>query len=409
MKKLLPNLLLSYSSSLFSFIIILVLARLLGAENFYWVALGLAAGGFVAPLINFGSERTFVRDAVGAGANETVDKMVLSNLGQRLVVCLAVSVALVLASNFYTSNIADAISMVSLSLWAGLIGLYPTSWFDYSHDTRRQNFFGLSERICSVFLIGLLYFYTKVPADTASIGLFLLTIRVLFIYLQVKSWWFHHATTHFQLKLSLPRQNGNGINFQIAIASFANSCVGYGNQLILAANNNSIELSAYSLAFQIMMIALIFQGQAIRVTSRSIAEACSLKGTVLVSLIYNTSLLFLGSIILAIGAWVALQILPNFLEDPRFEAMAEFSIFLCIWVVLSGIGLSITQHNLALNQENLYLQTAIGGALVALLLGFLFIPNYGALAAALILLFVHSSMILINTIRLLYVIHVREA
>ena len=406
MNKLSINLFLSYSTALLSFFIILLLARLLGAENFSWVALGLAVGVFVTPLINLGSDRTFVRDAVGAAG--TVDNMAASNFGQRLFVCLGVSIVLVIASNFYTSNLADAISMVSLSLWAGLLGLYPTSWFDYSHDTRRQNVFGLSERVCNLILIGMLYLYTQDVSETFLIGLLLLTIRIFFICLQMKSWWARHANINFQIKLSPPRQNGDGINFHITIAGVANSCVTHGSQLILAANNEPAELSSYSLAFQLMTIIFLFQGQVIRLSSRTIAEACRSKNEAFRSIIYNASFLFAGSALLAIGAWTAIEFLPHFLADPRFEVMSQYSPILCIWVVIAGVGMSITQHSIALNQESFYLGMAIIGGVFSLLLGLVFVPDYGAYAGVLILLTINGLMILANLLRLLYVINARK-
>ncbi len=406
MKKLSINLFLSYSSALLSFFIILLLARLLGAENFSWVALGLAVGVFVTPLINLGSDRTFVRDAVGAAG--TVDSMVASNIGQRLFICLGVSIVLVVASNLYTSNLADAISMVSLSLWAGLLGLYPTSWFDYSHDTRRQNVFGLSERVCNLILIGILYLYTQDVSETFLIGLLLLSIRIFFICLQMKSWWARHASINFRLKLSPPKRNGDGINFQITIAGVANSCVTHGSQLILSANNEPAELSSYSLAIQLMTMVFLFQGQALRLTTRSIAEACRTQSGAVRSVIYNSSFLFLGSLILAVGAWISIEFLPYFLKDPRFEVMSQYSPILCIWIVIVGLVMSITQHNIALNQESFYLAVAIFSGVTSLLLGLLFVPEYGAYAGALILLSVYSAILFAHSTRLVYLIAVKS-
>ena len=409
MKKLSINLLLSYSSALVGFIVILLLARILGAENFSWVALGLAIGGFIVPLVNLGSDRTFVRDAIAWSHAGKVDELILSNLSQRVFVLLPISIVLIASILFFTDKITDTVSLVSFSLWAGLIGLYPASWFDYSHDVRRQNLVVLGERVASLLLIGMFYTYTKNAPEVLLIGLCLLATRGFSIFLQIKSWWSHHATIPFHLKLAPPRQDKDGINFHVTIATVANAFLIYGNQLLLASNDNPTELSSYSLASQMMMVAFLFQWQAIRLTSRSIAEACKSQSEILRSLAYNASLLFVGSAILAFGAWIAIHILPHFLADPRFETMSKFAIPLCIWVVLAGVGLAISQHNLAINQEGFYLLASIAGAVVALLLGFVFIPNYGALAVALILLFVHGGIISVNMIRLLYVIRVREA
>jgi O-antigen/teichoic acid export membrane protein len=409
MKKLPINLALSYSSTLIGFLIILVLARLLGAETFSWVALGLAIGGFIAPLFNLGSDRTFVRDAVAHIHVRAIDEMVLSNLSQRIMMLLPISVALFGITMVFTNALSDAVAVVGFSLWAGLIGLYPTAWFDYSHDVRRQNVIVLVERgVCLGLIYALYGFGDKAPAMLA-ISLCLLGTRVLSILVQVRAWWVQHASIPFSLR-GLPLQSAhNGINIHITIATVANAFLTYGNQLLLASNANPIELSSYSLAFQMMMIVFLFQGQAIRLSNRSIMEACRSRQSLLHSMAHNAGILFAGSAILACGAWIVIQILPHILADVRFATMSKIALPLCIWVVMAGVGFSISQHSIALEQERFFLFTSLAGACTALLLGSIFIPHYGAFAVAVILLLLHSSMMLINTIWLVYSINVKES
>ena len=408
MKTLPINFLLSYSSTFVGFLIILLLARVLGAENFSWVALGLAIGGFIVPLFNLGSDRTFVRDAVARSQTDLIDEMVLANLSPRLLMVIPTMVILVSLTLFFTDVMKDAIPLIGFSLWAGLIGLYPASWYDYSHDVRRQNLIVFSERMVSLLLIYGLYTYTSDSWGILAVGTCLLAVRSFSIFLQIRSWWVHHASMAFRINFTLPKQNTNGINWHITIATVANAFLTYGNQLLLAANNNPIELSSYSLAFQIIMIVFLFQGQAIRISSRSIAEACRSKKALLHSIANNSAILFVGSTILAFGAWAAIQFLPYILTDPRFATMSKIAIPLCIWVVVGGVGLSISQHSLVLSQERFLLLTAIAGGIIALCLGSLFIPDYGALAVAVILLIVHCFMILVNTIWLFYTITTQE-
>lgn len=409
MKKLLINLLLNYSTTFVSFIIILLLAQILGAENFSWVALGVAIGGFIVPLVNLGSDRTFVRDAIDWTKVRLIKDLIILNFGQRVFVLLPVAMVLIATLYFLTDTLSDAVSLLCFSLWAGLIGLYPASWFDYSGEIKTQNLILLGERLTSLAMIGIFYFYTSSTSVILIIGTCLLGIRSLSIIFQIKTWWSRHVNSPFRLILMIPQQNKNGINLDVTLATLANAVLTYGNQLLLAANRNPSELSAYGLAFQMMMIVFLFQGQVIRLTSKSIVEACRSNKDILSSLAYDVWLLFVGSAILALGAWIVLQILPYFLQDVRFEVMSKFAIPLCIWVILAGVGLAISQYNLALNQDRLYLLTAIGGAVVALLLGFLFIPHYGAFAVAVILLFVHGTIISLNALRLFYVIRAEEA
>jgi O-antigen/teichoic acid export membrane protein len=192
------------------------------------------------------------------------------------------------------------------------------------------------------------------------------------------------------------------------MATVASAFLTYGNQLLLA-HNNPTELSSYSLAFQMMMGVFLFQGQAIRLSSTSIMEACGSQKALLQSLAQNAGILFAGSTVLALGAWIAIQALPYILVDARFETMSKIALPLCIWVSLTGLGFSISQHSLALEQERFLLCTSLAGGFIALLLGSLFIPDYGALAVAVILLIVHSGMMVVNAIWLLYSINTKES
>lgn len=408
MNKLPINLALSYLSTLIGFLLVLLLARLLGAEKFSLVALGLAIGGFIVPLFNLGSDRTFVRDAVSRKHMSLIDEMILSNLNQRIFMLIPISIALLGISMVFTATIQDAVSLIGFSLWAGLIGLYPASWFDYSHDVRRQNQLVLGERCASLFLICVFYFSTEKTAELLTIGMCLLSTRVASIFLQIRSWWAHNASTPFSISFVPTLQNHNGINFHITIATVANAFLTYGNQLLLA-HNNPTELSSYSLAFQMMMVVFLFQGQAIRLSNRSIMEACRSRKALLQSIAHNAGVLFAGSTILACGAWIAIQILPHVLADARFVDMSKIALPLCIWVVIAGVGFSISQHSLALEQERFFLFTSLAGGCIALFLGSLFIPSYGALAVAVILLIVHSSMMMVNGMWLLYSINAKES
>jgi O-antigen/teichoic acid export membrane protein len=192
------------------------------------------------------------------------------------------------------------------------------------------------------------------------------------------------------------------------MATVASAFLTYGNQLLLA-HNNPTELSSYSLAFQMMMAAFLFQGQAIRLSSRSIMEACGSHKALLQSIAQNAGILFVGSTILAFGAWIAIQVLPHILADARFETMSKIALPLCIWASLTGLGFSISQHSLALEQERFLLFTSLAGGFIALALGLLFIPDYGAFAVAVILLIIHSGMMVVNAIWLLYSIKVKES
>ena len=409
LKKLVSNLIVNYSTSLVGFLITILCARILGATEYAWVAFGLAIAGFAIPILNLGNEGTFVRDAVSIGHAEDVERMICTSFGIRVMLTLILSVILAIASVIYTHTIMDAMAMFSISLWASLLGLYPSSWYDYVHETRKQNILVLTERIASFVLLVILFLMPVYLHLAYVVGITLLLVRIISISMQVKVWWRLYAASYFKWCLTFKRNNLGGVNLHVTTALFFNAIATYGNQLILGNYQGKAELAAYGLVFQIMSLIFIFQGLGIRLMSRHIAETCKSKTGILRSIFKNSMMLSLGSAVLAVAVWIGIKYLHLLLDDPRYVLMNKFSTILCIWVVVVGTGQAITQHSLALHQESLYLSLAVFGGTIALFLGITFVPQYGGEAVASILLGVNSLIILAELIRIVFIVKTMAA
>ncbi len=405
MKKLISNLFVNYSTSLVGFLITILCARLLGATEYSWMIFGLAVAGFLIPIINLGNEGTFVRDAVAAGNATDVERMINTSFGIRVMLTLILSGLLAIASVLYTDNYFDAVAMFSLSLWASLLGLYSSSWYDYLHATRLQNILVLIERIMSLSLLVVLYFMPKYLHLAFVVGMVLLFVRVFSISMQVKIWWKLFGVGHFKWYLTLTRKGIGGVNLHVATALFFNSLATYGNQLVLSNYHEKAQLASYGLVFQIMSLIFIFQNLGIRLMSRKVAEICKLKIGIIRSILKNIMMISLGSAVLSLAVWVGIRYLHIFLSDPKFESMSKYSTTLCIWVVVSGAGQVITLHNLALHQESFYLWLAIIGGILALSLGVTLVPIYGAEAVGNILLGVSGALISAEFARVIFIVN----
>lgn len=405
LKKLVSNLIVNYSTSLVGFLITILCARILGAAEYAWVAFGLAVAGFVIPILNLGNEGTFVRDAVSIGHAEDVERMICTSFGIRVMLTLILSVILAIASVLYTHTMMDAMAMFSISLWASLLGLYPSSWYDYMHVTRIQNILVLTERITSLVLLVILFLLPVYLHLAFVVGITLLLVRIISISMQVKVWWKLFAVSYFKWYLSFKHNAMGGVNISVSTALFFNSISTYGNQLILGNYQGKAELASYGLVFQIMSLVFIFQGLGIRLMSRNIAETCKSKTGILRSIFKKSLMLASGSAVLSFAIWIGIKYLHLILADSQFELMNKFSTILCIWVVVAGVGQAITQHSLALHQESLYLWLAISGGVIAFSLGMILVPTYGGIAVASILLCVHSLLITAEMFRIFFVIN----
>ena len=405
LKKLIFNMGVSYTNSFLGFIIFLLLARLLGAVDYSMVAIGIAVGGFIMPLLDLGSAKTFVRDAVSLEKTVDIGDMAQDSLNMRVTVALIVSMFLLLFSAFYMNDINEMVSVFFLSLWVGLVGLYPTSWFDFYHKTLYQNFYVMSERILVVVLIAALMLLEVEMHIIILVSVMLFISRALSIIYQIKLWRKKFDKVFFVFKAMLPRVNSPGTNIYFTIALLSNALLVYGNQLILAGSGDAVELSSYSFAFQLISLIFLFQTQAIRVFNRDISEICQLGcGNHLIRhLIYHSLFLVIVSAVLALLVFIVAKYIPDILNDMRFKSVSEFMPLLCIWVVIAGAGQVVTQYLLEIKQEYFHLVTSFLSGVCAIFLGLVYVPDYGAISIVVILVLVHSVAIVARTMRLLYI------
>ena len=396
MNKLIANITITYAASGLGFVVLILLARLLGAVQFAWVALGLALGGLIMPLASLGSQRIFVRDAISLKDTKLVGHMADRSFGMQLTTAVLVTLLVVAGGSFYAERLEEVVALCGFSMWVGLQGLYPTGWFDYLNETRMQNTIVLTERLAAIFFVALVYFVVEEGRIYAAfIGVVLLLTRVVSITYQVRKWKKIGGDANSKIYFKWPSSSAGGVNFRIAFTLLANSMVSYGNQVLLA-DTNALELSAYSLSFQIITLIFLFQTLIIRLKNRKIAEVVAIGIGIRRAFFGHACVLALGSAVLGCIVFVITAYLPVVLGDDRYSLMSEFIPVLWVWIVVAGVGQAVTQYLLEMRQEGFYTVTGICGGILAFSTGCMFVPENGAIAVAVILLLVHGTMILTN-------------
>jgi O-antigen/teichoic acid export membrane protein len=388
----------SYASSLLGFLITLLVARILGAEEFAWVAAGNALGGFIAPLTMMGSELAFARDAVTLSERSAVQAMIENTFNMRVTVMLGVFVLLAIGAPFFTPTLSDSIATVLLASWAGMQGLSTAAWFDNVGLTTLHNRIVLGERIVAIALIfGMLLL--PVQAHTALLaGTTLFLTRALFVVVQVRRWIAVSTGAAFRVRLKIPQRHV-GNNLRVTAAALSTGLFLYGNQLLLG--NDRIELASYGVAFQVMGAIFVFQGQSARMLSRNIAETCNHGAGIARSLMRDVLLVACVSALLSAAAFVLIQVLPGLLSDPKYEAATRVAPLLCAWVVIAGAAMVIVRYLVALHEESFYLALTVTCGIGAVILGWLIVPTYGGRAVAAILIVVHMSIVCAGLFRIL--------
>lgn len=402
-RTLIHNLGLSYTNSFLAFIILMILAKMLGADAYSMVAIGVAAGGFIIPLVDLGSAKTFVRDAVQLKQKTSVEDIVANSYSSRLTVLLMVVVVLFAGCYFIVEDKVSAITIAMLSLWVGLMGLYPTSWFDYKHKTFYQNLCVFIERLVGLSFIVSLFYIEIENYEALILSIVLVSTRVLFIVVQIKLWMFITNNNNVKFRLKIPALKSPGINLIFSLSLISNAMLTYGNQLVFSWTGDPVELSSYSLAFQMVGLVFLFQSQALRLINRVISEVCieaEFRRTFR-KFLMHTAFLVLFSAFLASVIYFASLYLPVFLDDERFNKINEFIPILCIWIVIVGAGQVVTQYLLEFKQELFYLYVCVCSGFISLMLGIYYIPDNSAEYIAYILLFTHGGAIVVSALRLL--------
>jgi len=410
LKSIASNLVISYTNSFVAFMVFLLLARLLGADDYAFVAIGIAVGGIIAPLFDMGSAKTFVRDAIRLKDEKELDKLVLSNISLRLSSSLIIICCLFVFCFLYADNITSYLAVTFLSLWSGLLGMYPTSWFDFKHRTSVQNLCVMIERVVLLVFIGGVSFIEIESLLIYVLAILMVCLRLSSITYQVKLWWKLYSQSEFHIRLKFATIDSKGVNILLTMALVSNALLTYGNQLVYGKFGDPVELSSYSLAFQFVSLIFLFQAQAIRVLNRDISEINKSKdqSAIIKNLIGHSVFLALVSAAMSILLLFVSDYIPIFIDDTRFNSISLYMPILSVWIVFVGMGQVVTQYLLEIKQEKFYLFNCIVAGVVAILLGIAYVPLNGAISVAYILTIVHISSISVNASRVLYVHHSRS-
>ncbi len=392
-RRFLSSIALGYSSSVFGIVITLILAKHLGVEGFKVVAIGFACGTVLSTLVNMGSQQLFIRSAL---RSSDVGHLAGLGLSRRLSLFIGSIVLTSIAFSLLFESSQEALDALIFTIWTTLLGLYPQAWYDHYKATAKQLAMTVVERILvAVFLTAIIL--KQYEIDTTTLASILVAIRMLSVYIQVHVWLnLNEAISgnKFTIQTHYPWQGAPGTSFFIALPLICNNIIVYGNQTFLAAAEDATELTTYALATQLMGPAIIFQGQLLRLLRRNIAEAAATTkensqrlttkyAGVMIAFSIGICLIIVGLSYLA----------PYWLNDPRLEKISLYTPLLSIWVVVVGVGKLLSQTLLEFHKDRYYLLVGLSGASLSILLAFIFVPTYGAIALAIILVVVRVGMV----------------
>lgn len=371
-------------------------AHLLGAAGFASLVTGFAAGSIATPLVNLGSDRTLVRDLRSCEDEGGRRNLVIRNLKFRLsfVILLVLLLGIILPSLVASGTVA---AVMLAAVWSMLQGMYPYSLFDYVHRTNTQLAIAVTERVAC---LGVVLALMLLPLRTSAlvIAAILLASRLASLAGQYYSWYRSEVPTKSNLLAATTPSLG--VSWSVVAVQMASACVGYFSQLVLAAEALHADLAAYGLAYQVVAFVVVFQSQLLRLFQRDIAESAVSRLNAKRVVRQITVMLVFTSIFGSL-AYLSIWVAAANLEDSAFARMPIIAIPLLLWALFVAVGLVVTQYLIVLRLERAYLWVNVTGALLMLLASYILVPRYGAMAAGGLLLAVHGTMVVGQTLILL--------
>ena len=380
----------NYTQAGLSFVISIGIAAYFGKEVFGYYSYGMIFLSSLITLGSFGTDKTLVRDFVQIDGNK--EQFLFSNtlfkllLGGIFALCVMVWAALGLDDGT-KKVIVIAFSLAALATLAS-----PKQWFDYIGKIHLNATLGVAERL--LFLIGmvaLVFIHTDnvvvwIAALFLSSKVLLSIIEWSVIFSGIKSG-FHHLNSRFTEIV----KNNSWIWF----AAIGNLLMLQYNQIVLEDSYGLGQLAAFGLAFQLIQLIILLQGQILRLSTPEIASVTARgnKKEIAKELIKTTGYVLVGTLLL---------MLPFYLFAPYFvehvigkdftDSIPVFNVLL-IWVLIYGMAAINNQFLISLHLQKPYFVITMIFGLLSLFTAYYFVGQYGALGAALSLLIAHAGSI----------------
>lgn len=372
------------------------IANVLGKADFGLFAYGLALGMYAAALVNFGLQRTLVRDIIHYP--DRTRGIIVSSLALRGLVLLVVLIGL-FAWNLFAGDASRlAWGIVCIVLAQAIAALDLRGAYDAWGGMTRHSLYFLVYR-CSYFAAvwGIILF----SPDNLSIlwlGLFMTASVLLYLALQYR--WalanipFADWSTGLARSVLLIAKS----NLVIWVSTLAVLTMSVSNQILLKHFEGRERLGEYSAAWAFVMIAALCLQQIGRVgnpaTARIAQHQNDVRARIRFLARYICIMLLVASPI-SLAAIAFPRTLLAILFTPEYSAAGGALRVLGFYVLVYAVGLVASQYVVSVRMERTYLLGVLIGGIASIALSIAMIPRFGPVGSAYAVLVSDSLSILI--------------
>lgn len=383
---------LNYLQAGISFIASIYLARSLGADVYGHFALGLVFANTLLVLMQFGTDKTLVRDLVQLENPERT-------LSGTAILWFFLSIIGILGIGIWTFFVSDlsrvaAWVLMLCTLSGAAQGLTVEAWFDFKGKMSLHAVFAVIGRLIFLIGIAIILFFIQNQYAILWAAFLLLLSRIITLFLE---WRFVLSSANLVLKEAVPRlKNIVRTNSWVWFAAIGNLLMTQANQIILKDLAGLKQLAYYSVAFQIIMLVRMLQRQIVRLVAPSIAQITNpnFKGDIMDKFFRFCGMSFLASTAILLPLYFLTPFIVRRLLGEEFSPAIPVMNVLYVWVSIYGIALINNQFLIGFRKEKFFLKITLIFGVLSLILAYFFIKQFESLGGALSLLIAHSCSII---------------
>lgn len=384
---------LNYAQATVGFFISFYLAKRLGPTGFGLYSYGIVIGTIVYSIVNFGAERTLVRDLVQL---ENKSQILTASLVLRAVLGFAVLILIALSFPLWVTGTPKRIIVMACCAGSVFWALFPTAWFDSEYRMHYHAIITFTEKLFLALLVLLLISHGGVSGAVRVAILFMLT-RASSMLVQVV---FVGQRTRFDFRMLRPNASWLlSINVMIVLAALASLFISHWNQIVLENRIDAEHLGYYALSFQMTAIVTLLQGQMLRIFFPKIAtltKRASDPSRAKNAMIRYSALISGISILIVLPLYLGAPLFIAQLFPQSYAASLDPLRILCLWAIFYGAARIINAFLINYRLESVFFWSSLVSGAVAATLGALLIPKYGGVGVALSLLISHPISVLIQ-------------
>ncbi len=372
------------------------IANVLGKADFGLFAYGLALGTYAATLVNFGLQRTLVRDIIHHP--DRTRGMIVSSLALRGLVLLAVLIGL-LAWNIFSRDISRlAWGIVCIVLAQALVALDLRGVYDAWGCMTRHSLYFLVYRCLYFAAVWGVILFSSDNLSVLWLGLFMTTSVLLYLTFQYRWAFANIALTDWSTGLARSVLQVAKSNLVIWVSTLAVLSMSVLNQIFLKHFAGKERLGEYSAAWAFVTIAALCLQQIGRVGNPATARITQHQNDARARLRFLAKyicIMLLAACPISLAALAFPRTLLAILFKPEYSTAAGALRVLGLYVLVYAVGLVASQYVVSVRMERTYFLGVVMGSIASIVLSVALIPRFGPVGCAYAVLASDSLSILI--------------